>query len=111
MSKFLEFRTAIQKQFDKMAAEGTLFISDVSKEDLWDTYLSSFPEGTNNLVRERTEHDCVCCKQFIRNVGRVVGELNGKLVSVFDVVVDSYFQEVADALSTVNKNTLIGGLF
>lgn len=40
MSKFLEFRTAIQKQFDKMAAEGTLFISDVSKEDIWDTYLS-----------------------------------------------------------------------
>lgn len=111
MSKFLEFRTAIQKQFDIMAASGTLFISDVSKEDIWDTYLSSFPEGTNNLFRERTEHDCVCCKQFIRNVGRVVGEVNGEFVSVFDVTVDSYFQEVADALSSLNKSNLIGGLF
>ena len=41
-------------------------------DQLWDTYLSSFPEGTNPMFRERTEHDCSCCKSFIRNVGGLV---------------------------------------
>ena len=35
----------------------------VSKDALWDTYLASFPEGSNPVYKTRTEHDCQCCKQ------------------------------------------------
>lgn len=111
MSEFIKFRKAIQKQFDKMAASGTLFMSEASKDEVWDTYLNSFPQGTNELFRERTEHDCVCCKQFIRNVGRVLGEVDGKLVSVWDLTIDNFYQEVANALKDLNLSKGIGGLF
>lgn len=78
---------------------------------MWDTYLTSFPEGTNPLFRERTEHDCVCCKQFIRKVGRVLGEIDGELVSVWDIEIDNFYQEVADSLSLLTKEKGIGGIF
>lgn len=61
---FKNFKLAIAKQFDEMSKH-ELFRVDVDKDLLWNTYLSSFPEGTNPIYRERTEHDCSCCKQFI----------------------------------------------
>ena len=61
---FLKFKNAVAKQFKKMS-DAKLYQTDVDKDTLWETYLSSFPEGTNLMFRERTEHDCNCCKQFI----------------------------------------------
>ncbi|APC44504.1 hypothetical protein [Pseudoalteromonas phage PH357] len=93
MSKFTEFRSLLQKQFDKMSKNGnTLYISEASKDEVWGTYLNSFEEGTNNIFRERSEHDCQCCKQFVRYVGRVVAEVDGELVSVWDVNVGGIYQ-------------------
>ena len=60
---FTTIKTAVAAQFTKMA-NGPLFTVDLSKDELWDTYLSAFPEGTNPMYRERTEHDCNCCKQY-----------------------------------------------
>ena len=37
-------------------AEQELFVT-IPGDDLWHTYLAAFPKGTNNLYRERTEHD------------------------------------------------------
>lgn len=109
---FVQFRDAIQKRFDKLAASGNLYQSGIEKDVLWDLYLSSFPEGTNNIFRERTEHDCVCCKQFIRNVGRVLGEENGKVVSIFDDLnVTGEYKVVAEALAKANKESKIFGIY
>jgi len=63
MSEFKSFKQAVDAQLVLMSKD-TLFTTDVSKDEIWDTYLSSFPEGTNPTFRERTEHDCTCCKQF-----------------------------------------------
>lgn len=65
-------------------AEGELFVT-LPGDDLWHTYLAAFPEGTNNLYRERTEHDCSCCKSFIRQYGNVVAIIDGQLTSIWDV--------------------------
>ena len=111
MSDFIKFRTALQKQFNKLAKSGTLYISEVSRDDIWDNYLSSFPEGSNPIFRERTEHDCQCCKQFVRYVGRVVGNNNGKLSSVWDIKVGGAYQVVADKLKELNEQAGIGNLF
>ena len=112
MSEFKKFRAALQKQFEKMARnENTLFMSEATKDEVWDTYLKSFEEGTNPIFRERSEHDCQCCKQFVRYVGRVVAEIDGELVSVWDVNVGGIYQPVADALKELNLSKHIGGLF
>lgn len=32
------------------------------------------PAGTNPIFRERTEHDCSCCRNFVKNLGNVVAK-------------------------------------
>lgn len=81
MSDFKPFAVAVNNNVLAMSATG-LFMTNIDKDALWDLYLSSFPAGTNPLYRERTEHDCTCCKQFIRNIGGVVtidSDLNVKI--------------------------------
>jgi len=53
---FKEFAQIVEKQFKKMAKH-QLFIVDVEKNDVWDRYLESFPEGTNPIYKTNTEHD------------------------------------------------------
>ena len=108
--QFREFKLAIQRQFNDMKSKD-LFRVQLDKDDLWDTYLASFPEGTNLMFRERTEHDCNCCKQFIRAVGNMVAIVDGKLVSIWDIKVDSFYQEVADKLSSFIKGHSIESIF
>lgn len=108
---FLKFKGSVSKQFNLMKNHD-LFRTAVSKEELLDTYLGSFPEGTNPIFRERTEHDCTCCKQFIRAVGNVVAEIDGKLVSIWDGQVgDPNYQVVSDALATLVKSRPIENKF
>ena len=77
------FQTAVIQQFAHMKGQ-PLFRVDISKEELWNTYLSSFPEGSNPIFRERTVHDCQCCKSFIRKMGGVVSIVGGRQVSIWD---------------------------
>lgn len=107
---FKTFKEAVQKQFNKMK-EYTLFTVEVDKDIMWDLYLASFPEGTNPMFRERTEHDCQCCKQFIRSIGNIVAIIDGKMVSIWDIALDNYYQEVADALSLLVQRKPIKGIY
>lgn len=112
---FIKFRDAVNKQMDKMLSStdsSKVFRADASKDELWDTYINSFPEGTNPIFKERTEHDCNCCKSFIRSVGSmvVVGD-NGTLSSIWDVSVDDDYQVVTDALSKLVKSKKIRSIF
>ena len=75
------FKKAVAKQFERMKSN-ELFRTDVDKDEMWATYLSSFPAGSDPIYKERTEHDCNCCKQFIRSIGNVVAMIDGKLESI-----------------------------
>jgi hypothetical protein len=66
---FVDFSKHVHLNYDTMS-KGELFVVDV--EDIFASYLAAFPEGTNPIFRERTEHDCNCCKQFIRRLGKLV---------------------------------------
>lgn len=100
---FDKFKTAVAKQF-ALIQRLPLFRVAVEGDLLWATYLSSFPEGTNPVFRERTEHDCSCCRHFIRTLGGVVAIIGGDVVSIWDVAVkDPAYQAVADALSSFVK--------
>lgn len=44
----------------------------MDKNEFWELYLDSFPEGTNEIFRERREFDCSCCRYFIKTYGGLV---------------------------------------
>jgi hypothetical protein len=108
---FKQIKTAVQRQFNHLKGE-PLFRIDLDKDKLWETYLKSFPEGTNPIFRERTEHDCSCCRSFIKNVGDLVAIKDGELVSIWDCKTgDPSYQTVVDALSEFVKSHSIGNIF
>lgn len=102
---FKQLKIAVAKQFEKIKNHN-LFRVQVNKEELWQTYLSAFPTGSNPIYRERTEYDCSCCRQFIGAVGNVVAIVNGKLESIWDCDVsgESAYQTVVDALAVLIKS-------
>ena len=107
---FKDFKVEITKKFNEMKKHDMFRVS-LDKDKLWETYLSSFPEGTNPVFRERTEHDCSCCRSFIRAVGDMVTIINGKVVSLWDVETIDTYQPVTDALSKFVKASPIQNVF
>jgi len=96
---FKKIKEAVAKQFKAMSNE-PLFRTDVDLDKLWNLYLDSFPEGTNEIFRERCEYDCSNCRHFVKEIGNVVAVINGKLVSIWDTKVDEpAYQTVVDALA------------
>lgn len=96
---FKIFQQAVAIQFKRMSAH-PLFRVNADKDWLWATYLNAFPAGTNPLYRKRTEHDCSCCKSFIRTMGNVVAIIDGRVESIWDIKVDSEaYQIVANTLA------------
>lgn len=112
MTNFNVFKNAVAKQFDLMQKH-PLFRVNVEKDDLWSTYISRFPEGANPIFRERTEHDCSCCKQFIRAIGDTVAVIEGKIVSIWDISIpgEPVYQAVANGLSAFVKSATIADTF
>ena len=110
---FKDFNSLLQKHVAKMMEEQDfLFMLDVNKDELWDTYLNSYPEGTNEIYRERRYNDCNCCKQFIRAFGNVVFIKNNKLVSIWDFTTgEDTYQPVIDALSALVHSKKIKDVF
>lgn len=106
---FKDFGKAVRDQFNKMAVND-LYVVEIGKDEIWDTYMNAFPAGTNELYRERREYDCNYCKQFIRRVGNVVAIIDNKLVSIWDVTVNAeeeYYQVVADKMAEAVKSAPI----
>ncbi len=92
---------ALLNHFNTMT-DGELFYVELPERDtLVDLYLSSFPEGTNPIFRERTFHDCNCCRNFLRQYGNIV-KINedNTITSLWDFKVeDPNYQVVVDELS------------
>lgn len=105
MGNFVKFKLELQKHFDEMQKEATrLFEVNVDKDELWNTYLDSFPAGTNEIFRERREHDCSCCRQFIKNIGSAVVIKNNQIHTIWELKLgDTTYQPVCDALDAFVK--------
>lgn len=111
MTKFIQFRDKVSQQIKVMNKQGKLFTTSIGKDLLWDIYINSFPEGTNEIYRERTEHDCLCCKHFIKTVGNVVVIVDNKMFSIWDIKIGGKYQVVADTLSKAVKSEPINNRF
>ena len=67
METFNEFNIRLSNNLSSiLETKDHLFVVDVSGDELWETYLESFPPEHNQIYRERREHDCSCCKAFVR---------------------------------------------
>ncbi len=109
MSDFKPFAAAVHAKFNEMS-QGEMFVANIAPDLLYEQYLAAFPDGSNPIFRERTEHDCSCCKNFIRNIGNVVSIVDGQLVSVWDVTgLEHPYNEVAEYMSAAVKETMTDG--
>lgn len=119
MSDFKPFSQAVTAAFNTMIAKDdgkkmNLFNVDITGDELYAAYLAAFPEGTNPMFRERTEHDCSCCRNFIKNIGTVVFVKGNEFHTVWDSVPESVASEykvVANALSELIKSKAIKSPF
>lgn len=103
----------LEENFKKMTEDATyLFEVGLEKDQLWSHYLDSFPEGTNEIYRERREYDCSCCRQFVKNIGNVVIIKNNQIQTVWDFETgDTKFQPVLDALSRFVKSQAVSDVW
>lgn len=99
MTQFKALASAVRAQFAEMSREA-LFVVDSDRDAIWEAYLGAFPPGTDPLYRKRTEHDCACCRAFIRAVGPVVAIQNGAVTSIWDLNgLPEPYQTVANAMA------------
>jgi hypothetical protein len=80
--KFPHFAQLVTAGFQDVAAKPHAFVTD--GDQLFRTYLAAFPTGTDPIFRTRTEHDCVCCRQFIRRIGGVVALKGATVQTIWD---------------------------
>lgn len=113
MKKFIEFRNRLNENFNRLASENDyLFEVNLDKDELYNLYLNSFPKGTNPIFRERTEHDCSCCRHFIKKLGNAVFIIDNKIKTIWDFDAQSdIYQPVIDELDKYVKSNVISGVY
>lgn len=111
--EFTKMRNKLMENFAEMTKDIThLFEVNVDKDELWNLYLDSFPAGTNEIYRERREHDCSCCRQFIKAVGNAVVIKDKKITTIWDFDSNSTtYQPVLDALSAFVKRHAVSDIY
>jgi hypothetical protein len=111
--EFNDFMTLFTKNTKNVFESGShLFLVDVDKDTLWDTYLESFPPEKNKMFRVRREFDCSCCKSFIRHFGNVVSVKDNKVVTFWDFhTEDDTFEPVLVTMSKLVKSAIVSDVF
>ena len=113
MSNFTKFAKPVYASFQKLTKD-EIFTVDIDGDELYAHYLASFPEGTNLIFRERTEHDCSCCKHFIRRVAGIVGVKGATLTTVWDQAAKTApapYDVVAKAMAEKIKSGTINNIW
>jgi len=108
---FRKFANAVNEQFQNMSKDSRiLFEVAYDKDRLWETYLESFPNGTNEIYITNTEHDCSACRHFIKRFGGVVSIKDGKMESIWDIDIDGEYGVVAKAMSNYIHSLPVEGV-
>lgn len=112
---FKSFAHVVNQRVKHIVHDPTVFEVEVDRDRLWEIYLGAFPEGTNPIFKVRTEHDCSCCKSFVRGVGAIVRiGRSGELETVWDTAAEQAqepYRTVAMALRDHVRQTAVSKLF
>lgn len=110
---FVRMRDNLIAHFNQITKDvGNIFEVAVDKDEMWNLYLDSFPKGTNNIYRERREHDCSCCRNFIKSIGNVVVIKDNKITTIWDFDTESTtYQPVVDALAVYIKSKAVTDIY
>lgn len=76
---FKELSTMVEKNYIKnvLVDGNVLFLSSVSDDEIWNAYLSGFPE------EHRQYYNCSCCRNYVTTIGKTVyPELDGSLKTI-----------------------------
>lgn len=111
--EFLAMKKRLQENFKEMTKDvDKLFEVEIDKDEFWNLYLDSFPAGKNEIFRERREHDCSCCRHFIKTIGNAVIIQNNKVKTIWDVELnDDTYQPVFNALSSYLKAKAVSDIY
>lgn len=110
---FARMRDNLIAHFNQITKDvDNIFEVAVDKDEMWNLYLDSFPEGTNKIYRERREHDCSCCRNFIKSIGNVVVIKDNKVTTIWDFDTESTtYQPVVDALDGYIKSKTVTDVY
>lgn len=110
---FGEMKVVMQRYFAELTKDADLlFEVDIDKDEFWNLYLNSFPAGTNEIYRERTEHDCSCCRHFIKSIGNVVVLKNNQMFTIWGFNTgDTTYQTVFNALDSYIKTHAVTDVY
>ena len=78
---FNEIKSKVQSNF-KALASTTLFYVAIDRDRIWELYLNGFEE------EDKQEHNCNCCKSFLRQYAGIVQIKNNKVISLWDNLKD-----------------------
>lgn len=81
VDKFPAFAKVVATSFQAIVKASQVYVTGVDGDALYQCYLAAFPEGTNPLFKKQTEHECSCCKHFIRRAGNAVSVDDRGIVS------------------------------
>ena len=108
-TSFKPFAVAVAARWEEMS-KGELFVVDSS--DLDERYLAAFPPGTDPMFRTKTEHDCRCCRNFVKRLGGCVSINDGKLTTLWgDLDLPEPYKHVADVLDIYVRGSRVVSVF
>lgn len=110
---FVTMRDNLIAHFNQITKDANnVFVVNVDKDEMWNLYLDSFPKGTNEVYRKRREHDCSCCRSFIKAIGNIVVIKNSKITTIWDFnTEDPVYQPSIDALNAFIKSKTVTDVF
>lgn len=97
----------VANKFSRMSLDSTLYQVEVDRELIWELYLNGFDPAI------RQEHNCNCCKSFLRQFAGIVSIKNNKIVTMFDEILQSepYYGDAILAVRQYIESLPISNVF
>ena len=105
--EFKKVKQELQQSFsDLIKGQEVLYVTDVSKDDIWQIYLDSYADAET-----RQEHNCSACRHFLKPYANVVAIKDNKVVSMWDFDCDLPYKPVMRHLNKLVISAPIKGVF
>jgi len=100
---FTSLKAPLMENFNKRFKDLPLFTVELDRDKIVETYLNSFPEEL------RQEHNCSCCKSFLRQFAGIVTIQENKMVTLWDNLQVEGFQDVINNINEYVHSLPVSG--